>query len=261
MQNPSNNELPMRNDYISQLAKFLESDVILNLSLEERGYASLKEANDLVFENPLAFVFGLIFDQSMKSSVAWQSPFFLKKRLGHLDMQRIAAMDEDQLRSIIAQKRALHRYPGKIAKHIVSTCKTLASKFSGEALNLWKDQRRFLDVKENFLSLKGIGEKKASLAVLMLARDFHVCFDDLENLPLAIDVHLRRVLNRSGFFDTESREGLQELHENLKDQYHRFPALFGTAAWFIGRHYCHETSPVCDSCPLAPHCLKRISHE
>lgn len=248
-----------KNEYIAQLKRFLERDVMPNLSMEERGYASRREANDFILKNPLAFVLGLIFDQSMKSSVAWESPLLLKERLGHLDIGHIARMDENKLSDIIARKKALHRYPKTTARHIISTCDTIVSRFSGKAENLWKGLDHFSDAKKNFLSLKGIGEKKANLAILMLARDFQVRFDDIENLPLAIDVHLKRVLDRSGFFNTKSREGLQELHRNLREKCHCFPALLGTALWFIGRHYCHETSPTCDTCPIARSCLKRIN--
>jgi uncharacterized HhH-GPD family protein len=250
----------MQKDYIHSTIQFLERDLMPSISFEERGYASLKEANDLIFSDPLAFVLGLIFDQSIKSSMAWEGPFLLKKRLGHLDAHRIATMDYEELKGIIATKKALHRYPGSIAKHIISTCETLTENFSGEAVNLWKEQHHFKDVKKNFLSLKGIGEKKANLAILMLARDFDIQFDDIEDLPLAIDVHLKRVLDRSGFLETETPEGLKELHRKFKEQYH-FPALIGTAIWSIGRHYCHETSPLCDTCPITQHCIKRIHHE
>lgn len=248
----------MKSKYIHELSALLEDTLLPSLSLEERGYAGLEKANDFIFSNPLAFVLGLLFDQSMKSSIAWEGPFFLHERLGHLDAGRMALLDESFLQEVIARKKALHRYPGTIAKHIISTCATIVSEFSGDASSLWKDTSHFVLVKRNFLSLRGIGEKKANLAILMLARDFKIRFDDIEDFPLAIDIHLRRVLDRSGLFETDSREGLQKLHQEIKKGYPRFPALLGTALWFIGRHYCHETSPTCDSCPIASHCLKRI---
>lgn len=250
----------MQKDYIDQLISFLEDELMPTISFEERGYASLEDANNLIFSNPLAFVLGLIFDQSIKSSVAWEGPFFLKERLGHLDVHSIAAMEVDELKGVIATKKALHRYPGSIARHVISTCDTLVENFSGSPENIWKHHRSFIGAKKNFLLMKGIGEKKANLAILMLARDFHVKFDDIENLPLAIDVHLKRVLGRSGHFDVETPEGLNEIHQNLKGHYH-FPALLGTAIWSIGRHYCHESLPLCDSCPVSLHCLKGTNYE
>lgn len=228
------------------------------LSFEEKGYSHSEKANALIFSNPLAFVIGLIFDQSIQSRLAWEAPLVLQERLGHLDAQKIASMDVEGLKQIITAKKALHRYPGNMARYLIASCAVLVSEFDAQAENLWKGDGTVATARKNFLRLSGIGEKKANLAVLMLARDFGIHFIDIASLPLALDVHLKRVLSRSGLFDTDTKDGLRDLHVYLQADYPQFPALLGTALWSVGRHFCHESSPQCDTCPLNQTCLRRL---
>lgn len=229
------------------------------LSLEEKGYSDSEKANALIFGDPLAFVIGLIFDQSIQSRLAWEAPLVLKERLGHLDAQKIASMDEEALKQIIAQKKALHRYPGNIARYLTASCAVLVSEFDARAENLWKGDGTVATARKNFLKLSGIGEKKTNLAILMLARDFGILFTDIGSLPLALDVHLKRVLSRSGLFNINTMGGLKDLHDCLQADYPHFPALLGTALWSVGRRFCHESSPQCGICPLNQTCLRRLT--
>ncbi|MDP3883278.1 MAG: hypothetical protein Q8Q48_04460 [Candidatus Staskawiczbacteria bacterium] len=228
------------------------------LSLEERGYSRSEEANALIFSDPFAFVVGLIFDQSIQSALAWEAPLHLKERLGHFDVRKIASMDKEKLKQIIAQKKSLHRYPGNMAKYLIESCSGLVSNFDSRSENLWKGVETITETRKNFLRLSGIGEKKANLAILMLARDFDIHFTDIGTLQLALDVHLKRVLSRSGLFVIDTSAGLKDLQNCFQDNYPHFPALLGTALWFVGRHFCHETSPECDTCPLNSTCLRRL---
>ena len=130
------------------------------LSLEEKGYSDSEKANALIFSDPLAFVIGLIFDQSIQSRLAWEAPLVLQERLGHLDAQKIASMNEEDLKLVIAAKKALHRYPGNMARYLIASCSVLVSEFDAQAENLWKGDQTVATTRKNFLKLSGIGEKK-----------------------------------------------------------------------------------------------------
>ena len=54
------------------------------------AFTNIKEAEELVNKDWTAFLFAVIFDQQMPSEKAWSAPFELKKRLGHLDINKIA---------------------------------------------------------------------------------------------------------------------------------------------------------------------------
>ena len=225
-------------------------------SLSNIGYTSSREANKFIFETPLAYVFGLIFDQSISSDLAWKSPLRLHERMGHFDVKKISKMSNEKLKKLIAEKKSLHRYPGVVAKYLISSSLTIVSSFGGKAENIWASDDVDI-VKKNFLKLKGIGEKKSNLAVMMLARDHGIIFRDLSNLPLAIDVHLERVLKRSGLFDIETKLGIFEVMTSFKEKKPRFPAILGTPLWYIGKTYCHKINPDCLFCPQKEHCGKK----
>src|SRR3981081_957525 len=51
------------------------------------------EADQLLEKEPLALLIGLVLDQQVKMEKAFSGPYELRKRIGHLDAQRIAAPD------------------------------------------------------------------------------------------------------------------------------------------------------------------------
>lgn len=249
----------MSDAYISQLIKLLEQEMTLGVSFEDKGYTSSKEANNLIFSEPIAFLLGLIFDQGMKSSLAWMGPCLLRERLGHLDVERISCMELDDLKEIIARPKAIHRYPGMMARNIISACQRIQTAYSGSFSFLSMNARHILVVKRDLLSIKGIGEKKANLAILLLARDFGVEFKGIDELPLAVDVHLYRVLRRSGYFGSDLVTVTCEANRRFKEKYSEFPAKLGLMLWLVGRRFCSESNPGCIACPLSAYCGKEIS--
>jgi len=247
-----------KKEYLKKLVSFAaQSDFVRQLPLEELGYSDDPVVNEFIFDNDLAFVYGLLFDQGMRSVDAWKSPFLLKKRLGSLDVLHISRMDTENLTSILSQKKALHRYPKVMSRNLINASKTIVSDFSGNISRLWEDHRTIEDVRKNFLMLCGIGPKKADLALLMLVRDRGVALEGCEQIGVAFDVHVSRVFLRSGFYTVLDKEEKNTLQNDISTL-HALPALLGTAVWDIGRHYCHKSSPACDRCPLAEKCQKRI---
>lgn len=100
--------------------------------------------------------------------------------------------------------------------------------------------------------------KKANLAILLLAREFKVKFDDMRLLDVALDSHIKRVLLRSGYFNTSTKEGTAEFNSALREVHPNFPALLGTPLWYIGRHFCTIAQPKCKTCPVSKWCLKLL---
>src|SRR3981081_4318952 len=74
------------------------------------------EADALLESEPLALLIGLVLDQQVKMEKAFSGPFELRKRIGHLDANRIAAMDPAELDRVFRERPALHRFPGSMAR-------------------------------------------------------------------------------------------------------------------------------------------------
>ncbi len=241
--------------YVKILKEILESEEFNKLSLTELGYSSLEEANKLVFSNPMAFFIGLVFDQGISSERAWTVPFYLQNRLGHLEPTLIAKMSVETLTEVLREGKSLHRYPSTMANNLITSCNLLIESFEGKPENIWKS-KKYKETKLNFLKMRGIGEKKANLGLLMLMRDHGVIFLDGSNIPLALDSHLRRVLSRSGLFNIKTKEGIKEVIDSMKIISPELPSSLGTAVWYVGKNYCDNTHPLCILCPLSTVCKK-----
>ncbi len=131
-------------------------------------------ANKLIGKDPNAFLIGLVLDQQIGTQKAFSGPLELKKRLGHLDVKRIADMPQDEFISIVAAKPAIHRFPASMGKRVHDACRVVVDDFGGNAENIWKDQPDAKSAMKRLKTVPGIGPTKQKLAMLILARYYNV---------------------------------------------------------------------------------------
>src|SRR3982074_3904715 len=86
-------------------------------------------ANKLLESDPLALLIGLVLDQQVKMEKAFAGPYELKRRLGHLEVRKIASMDPDKLNAVFRERPALHRFPGSMAGRVQALCKAQADDY------------------------------------------------------------------------------------------------------------------------------------
>ena len=60
---------------------------------------------------------------------AFSGPATLKKRLGHLDPRKIAALDVDDFVALCCVKPAVHRFPAAMGKRIHELCRIIAAEY------------------------------------------------------------------------------------------------------------------------------------
>ncbi len=136
-----------------------------------------ERANKLVGKNPNAFIIALVLDQQIPMQKAFQGPYELRRRLGHLNLKKIAAMPQQDFIEIVAQKPAIHRFPASMGKRVHDACLLIVEDFGGKAENIWKDQTDAKTVMKRLDSVPGIGPTKQKLAILLLARYFGIELD------------------------------------------------------------------------------------
>src|SRR2546423_11288012 len=90
-------------------------------------------ANQLLETDPYALLIGLVLDQQVKMEKAFGGPYELKRRLGHLDVRRIAAMDPDKLNALFRERPALHRFPGSMAGRLQALSKVVVQEDGRDA--------------------------------------------------------------------------------------------------------------------------------
>src|ERR1700737_3038777 len=131
-------------------------------------------ANELLETDPLALLIGLVLDQQVKIEKAFAGPYELKKRLGHLDVRKIASMDPDQLNAVFRERPALHRFPGSMAGRVQALCQAIVKDYGGDAGAVWREVEDGDELAGRIKKLPGFGDMKAKILVAVLAKKFGV---------------------------------------------------------------------------------------
>src|SRR5438128_409832 len=98
------------------------------------------EADQLLVDNPLALLIGMLMDQQVPMGWAFRGPFTLQERLGgSLDAETIAAMGPDKIEAMFRDKPAMHRYPGSMGKRTHALCTYVVEHYGGDAGAIWRD--------------------------------------------------------------------------------------------------------------------------
>jgi uncharacterized HhH-GPD family protein len=132
------------------------------------------EANALLARDPLALRIGFVLDQQVTVQKAFSSPLELQRRLGALDATQIAGMETAELERTFAERPALHRFPGNMARRVQEFCRALVSDYDGDAARVWLEATDGRDLERRLLALPGIGEMKARSLLAVLGKRFGV---------------------------------------------------------------------------------------
>jgi uncharacterized HhH-GPD family protein len=132
------------------------------------------DADRLIATDPLALLIGFALDQQVTVQKAFTGPLDMKRRLGHLDAAKIAAMPPDELDAVFRERPAIHRFPGSMAGKIQSLCAAIASDYGNDAARVWTEASDGPDLERRLLGLPGIGEMKAKSLIAVLGNRFGV---------------------------------------------------------------------------------------
>ncbi len=142
------------------------------------------EADRLLASDPFALLVGFALDQQVSVQKAFSGPAELRRRIGHLDPGRMAAMDPAELDRVFRERPALHRFPGAMATRVRALAQTVASEYGGDASRIWTDARDAADLEQRLLGLPSIGAMKAGSIMAILAKRLGVRVPGLaERLP------------------------------------------------------------------------------
>ncbi|HEY8533222.1 MAG TPA: HhH-GPD-type base excision DNA repair protein [Micromonospora sp.] len=133
------------------------------------------EANQLLRDNPLALLIGMLLDQQVPMERAFAAPYELAHRLGReLDAHVLAAYDPDELVAVFSQRPALHRFPRAMAARVQELCRVLVERYDGEASRVWADVADGAELLRRVSVLPGFGQQKAQIFVALLGKRFEV---------------------------------------------------------------------------------------
>jgi uncharacterized HhH-GPD family protein len=133
------------------------------------------DANELLADDPLALLYGMLLDQQVPMTWAFKSPIVIKERLGdRWSPEAIAAMDPDEVVAIFCEKPAVHRYPAAMAKRAHAIAVHIVEHHDGDTADIWTGARSGADLYKRVSALPGFGEEKSQIFVALLAKRFDV---------------------------------------------------------------------------------------
>ena len=132
-------------------------------------------ADEVLSDNPLALLIGMLLDQQFPMERAFASPALLTERLGGpLTAAGIAEYDTEALVAAFTGPPALHRYPRSMAERVQALCRTIVADWGGEVERLWSDATDGRTVLANLQSLPGFGKQKAQIFTALLGKQCDV---------------------------------------------------------------------------------------
>ena len=151
-------------------------------AVERLHFTGDEEADRLLASDPLALLIGFALDQQVTVQKAFSGPAELRRRIGHLDAARIAAMDPEELESAFRQRPALHRFPAAMARRVQALCAFVVARYGGDASRIWTEARDGRDLQARLLELPSIGEMKARSLIAILGKRFGVQVPGLDDV-------------------------------------------------------------------------------
>jgi uncharacterized HhH-GPD family protein len=128
------------------------------------------DADALLNTDGTALLIGMLLDQQVPMEVAFHGPATLRRRLGHLDAGRIAAMDEASFVAVCCEKPAIHRFPAVMGRRIHALCGVLTDEYGGRAETVWDGAATGDELFVRLRALPGFGDEKSRIFVAVLGK-------------------------------------------------------------------------------------------
>lgn len=212
-------------------------------------------ANDLLVEDSWGFLCGVICDYQMPADRAWATPYNLAQRLGGWSVELVAG-DPGAVRRAFLGPPAIHRFPNQTSGFVVEGARRVIAEYEGDASAVWHDEPTARELQARLTEFKGISQKKAAMAVEILYAQLGVPIREMEGSDIAYDVHVRRVMLRSGLAD---RDNVNHMVDRARLHHPDRPGALDLPMWEIGRTWCHKTDPQCDACIIGDVCPRLVA--
>lgn len=213
-----------------------------------------EDADRLIREDPFAFLLAVIADMGIRAERAWALPYLLRQRLGYLTPRELAASPA-RVKAAVQQEPKLHRFVNNVPAWLVQAAQIVLDRYQGDAAQIWSGNPTVTALRRRLEDFPGIGQKKAAMAVEILARDLGVPLREMAGSDIAFDVHVRRVFLRTGL---ASRDEVTHMVAAARALHPQRPGALDLPAWDIGRRWCRPTEPDCPACPLNKACPRLV---
>jgi uncharacterized HhH-GPD family protein len=133
------------------------------------------EADALLESNPFALLVGMLLDQQIPLEVAFAGPKKIADRMGGVDAREIADYDPEKFAALCAERPAVHRFPGSMAKRIQALSQIIVDRYGGDAAAVWSaGDPDGAEVLARLKELPGFGDQKARIFLALLGKQYGV---------------------------------------------------------------------------------------
>ena len=133
------------------------------------------EADRLLSKSPFALLVGMLLDQQVPMETAFAGPKKIADRMGGLDATEIADYDPDKFADLCAERPAIHRFPGSMAKRIQALAQIIVERYDADATALWTaGDPDGAELLRRLKDLPGFGEQKARIFLALLGKQYAV---------------------------------------------------------------------------------------
>lgn len=130
-------------------------------------------ADQLLSEDPLALLIGMLLDQQVSMESAFAGPLKIKERLGAFDAETIASQDTNAFGELFRTPPAVHRYPANMAERVRTLCQVIVDEWDGDPAAIWKQgDPDGPEVLKRLKALPGFGEQKARIFLALLGKQY-----------------------------------------------------------------------------------------
>ena len=132
-------------------------------------------ADALLGDNPFALLVGMLLDQQVTIETAFAGPKKIADRMGGLDVREVADYDPDKFAALCAERPAIHRFPGSMAKRIQTLAQLIVDRYDGDAAALWSaGEPDGAELLRRLKALPGFGDQKAKIFLALLGKQYGV---------------------------------------------------------------------------------------
>jgi uncharacterized HhH-GPD family protein len=113
--------------------------------------------------------------QQIAMEKAFAGPRTIADRIGEVDPQLIADFDPERFAAVCAERPAVHRFPGSMAKRLQDLAREIVDRYQGDTTRLWLDgDPDGAEVLRRLKALPGFGEQKAKIFLALLGKQYGV---------------------------------------------------------------------------------------
>lgn len=215
-----------------------------------------KNCEDFLHSNPLAFLVCCQLDMGKPAWKAWRSSYLIASSISpqNFNPHYVSAMSKASLIKVLEENKLGCRNLAHdaAARNIIELTKLITKKHGGNALNIWETPKSFTELRDNLISIPGFGPGLTNMCIKILIelgmvpnipKDTH----SLSKLQVKADIHVKKVLFRTGLADQETEKSAYEAATTYSCN---CPMSLDIAGFAIGQKYCFKTDPNCSDCPV-----------